>query len=123
MRILGLSRSLFDRAEIEMDEPREDRAVIFAEENQTKEMSASELKDLEQIKDRRFHRLLQEKGFSLLLGILMALIVFYAADVVLINLGLKNSANVSAICELFKFIASSLVGFIFATKSGNVNDE
>lgn len=110
---------IYSRAPIELDQPREDREADFDEENYTMLMSAAEAAKWEKIKDSMFHRLLQERGFALLIGILVTLVIFYILDIILINTGLKNSGTVSMICELFKYIASTLVGFVFAVKSNN----
>lgn len=60
---------------------------------------------------------LREKAFHLLVGLIVLIMVFYASDTILTNLGLKSSALLTGVFELLKFMLSSLFGFVFALKS------
>lgn len=59
---------------------------------------------------------LRDKSFWLIIGLLLLLVIFYISDTVLINLGLKSSDLLTGVFELFKYMLSSLFGFVFALK-------
>jgi hypothetical protein len=60
---------------------------------------------------------LRDKAFHLLVGLIVLIMIFYASDTVLTNLGLKSSTLLTGVFELLKFMLSSLFGFVFALKS------
>lgn len=64
------------------------------------------LKDLE----------IRDKSFHLIIALIISVVVFYAFDTILINCGLKSSKLLDSIFELFKYLLSSLFGFVFALK-------
>lgn len=64
------------------------------------------LKDLE----------IRDKSFHLIIALIILVVLFYVFDTILINCGLKSSKLLDSIFELFKYLLSSLFGFVFALK-------
>ena len=57
---------------------------------------------------------LKDKAYNLIISSIIILVLLYAADVILINAGLKNSDLLSGIFEFLKFVVSTLFGFVFS---------
>lgn len=59
---------------------------------------------------------LRDKSFKLIKKLITLIMLFYIVDMVLINYGLKSSELLDSIFELFKYLLSTLFGFVFALK-------
>ena len=85
----------------------------------THNVSPSETSDIEnQVKAMTgaHNLLMKNKGFVLLCGCLVILVLIYVLDVFLVNNGMKNSSMLDSIMDLGKTITTLLLGYIFATE-------
>ena len=99
-------------AEIELDVPYNGEAIL--NNSEVKKLDREQVELQEQIKQNNYDRWLRKNAIKLLKIILILLFAYYAIDIVLTNCQLKNSVSASSIFELLKFVASTLVGFVFA---------
>ena len=107
---------IYEEACEEVDEPFTNGA------NHIRQLSPEEVKRDESSKERQFRRTLQIKGLGFLYFTLAAILFLYVVDVFLVNFFLKNSSLLSSIYDILKFLASSLIGFVFAKSTLNDNN-
>jgi len=62
---------------------------------------------------------LKDHALHLIIGCFIAMIVLYFIDVFLLNRDLKNSEMASSVFDFLKYIITTLLGYLFATKSSS----
>lgn len=67
------------------------------------------------------HHQIRVKDYAirLIIACMSGLAVLYFTDLIIVNIGWKNSDLVGGVFELLKFLLSSLVGFVFAKTTIN----
>mgnify|MGYP000334557715 CR=1 FL=1 len=117
MNLITEKNSIQEEAQVELDVPLS-HADNINKLNQIK-LDQEIINALENHQNNQYKRLisrfLTESAFKLLLLIISVMLVLYISDTILINLGLKSSSLLSQIFELFKYIATTLIGYLFAS--------
>jgi hypothetical protein len=86
-----------------------------------KRLSEADAKGIER-KPKLFNLTLNNWTFKLLTACFILFVVTYAVDVLLLNSGLENSSMTDTFFDFLKYIITTLIGFLFASKVNKRDD-
>lgn len=102
-----------DEIQGEIDVPFEDKPAAVS---RLSDASVEELEKRVKLASDYFNVRLKDNALRLIVFCIVTIILICVADSFLINFNLKTSAFLNGTFELFKFLLSSLIGYLFATK-------
>ena len=96
-----------------------------AESTPASQADSAEIEELEQMEEAAKHAgplmnvIMKFDGMKMVIFFFCMALLLYITDIVLTNMGLKNSGLSSSLFELIKLMITTLLGYVFAVSSIN----
>ena len=84
-----------------------------------KKLDKKQVDNLEKVNQIALKNFMTQNGLRLLIGILVVMLLLVVADTVVVNFGFTSSEFLTTVIDFGKYIATTLLGFLFAHKTND----